>query len=147
MQLLLQVRLCLIKKQFFLTALWNVEQVLRCLQQINWSRETWLAFPFVKFLYVQNFFVIKNLVTPDYTPNTPWIQCLMSNFKLPCNSINSIPLHGIIGVHTSPLKILSSPLIPKLHIPLNLSGRTFSYLGPPYQYMCRTPTLACFEAI
>ena len=36
-------------------------------------------------------------------------------------------------------KILGSPLIEKLQDPLNLSGRTFSYFGPPYQYLCRTP--------
>ena len=42
-----------------------------------------------------------------------------------------VAIHGIIGVHRS-------PLIPKHHVPFNLSGRTFSYFGPPYQYTCRT---------
>ena len=42
---------------------------------------------------------------------------------------------GFIG----PPKILGPPLIPKLQVPLNLSGRTFSYFGPPYQYLCKTP--------
>ena len=31
-----------------------------------------------------------------------------------------------------------SSLDTKLQVPLNLSGRTFSYFGPPYQYLCRT---------
>ena len=42
---------------------------------------------------------------------------------------------GFIG----PPKILGPPLIPKLQVPLNLSGRTFSYFGPPYQYFWKTP--------
>ena len=43
---------------------------------------------------------------------------------------------GIIG----PSKILGRPLISKPQAPpLNLSGRTISYFGPPYQYMCKTP--------
>ena len=49
---------------FLLKTLWKVEQVLSCLQLFNWSHETWLVFAFVKSLYVQTFFVIKNLVTP-----------------------------------------------------------------------------------
>ena len=46
--------------------------------------------------------------------------------------------HCIIGVHRSPLSS-GPPLIPKLQVPLNLSGRTYSYFGPPYPYLCRTP--------
>ena len=57
--------------------------------------------------------------------------------RLPCNYFDTtvvffgVAIHGIIGVHRS-------PLIPKHHVPFNLSGRTFSYFGPPYQYTCRT---------
>ena len=64
--MLLQVTLCLIKKVILLKTLWKVEQVLSRLQQVNWSRKTGLAFPFANFLFIQNFFVIENLVTPDY---------------------------------------------------------------------------------
>ena len=49
-QLLLQVTLRLIKKVFLLIALLKVEQVLSCLQ--HRSGETWLAFLFVKLIYV-----------------------------------------------------------------------------------------------
>ena len=45
--------------------------------------------------------------------------------------------HGIIGVHSPPLN-LGPPLITKLQVPLNLSGRTFSYFRPLYQYLYRT---------
>ena len=34
---------------------------------------------------------------------------------------------------------LGPPLITKVQVPLNLSGRTFSYFGPPHQYLCKTP--------
>ena len=45
--------------------------------------------------------------------------------------------HGIIGVHSPPLN-LGPPLITKLQVPLTLSGRTFSYFRPLYQYLYRT---------
>ena len=42
----------------------------------------------------------------------------------------------------APLPLNLAPLlIPKLQVPLNLSGRTFSYFRPPYQYLCRTSLL------
>ena len=50
--------LCLIKKVFLLKALWKVGQVLSCLQH---RLIDWLPFPFVKFLYVQIFLLLKNL--------------------------------------------------------------------------------------
>ena len=79
---------------------------------------------------------------PERVSNTFVYDCLFIN-KYNWNEIN-YPCkidawHGIIGVHSpSPLN-LGLPLIPKLQVPLNLSGRTFSYFGSPYQYLYRIP--------
>ena len=56
---------------------------------------------------------------------------------------NSVTWHhwgsyGRLKFYSPPLN-LGPSLIPKLHISLNLSGRTFGYFRPPYQYMCRAP--------
>ena len=43
-------------------------------------------------------------------------------------------LLGFIG----PPKPSEPPWYQSSRSPLNLSGRTFSYFGPPYQYLCKT---------
>ena len=51
---------------------------------INWSGESWLAFSIVKFIYVQNFLVIKNFVALDYV-NKAFVSFAWQNWRFSKN--------------------------------------------------------------
>ena len=61
------------------------------------------------------------------------IRC--SLFMTPLGFIALPPKKKIFRSHLN----LGHPWYQSSRSPLNLPGSTFSYFGPPYQYLCRTP--------